>query len=56
MRVDWDSQKNDPIVDELDVWDRATLIMFKDGKEVARLRSETNKGKIEALFKAIGHP
>ena len=52
MRVDWDSQSKDPIVKELGVKRRATLVMFKDGKEVGRVQSSAKKSKIEALFQA----
>ena len=52
MRVDWDSQRTDPIVKELGVRHRATLVMFRHGKEVGRVLWSASKSKIEALFQA----
>ena len=52
MRVDWDSQSKDPIVKELGVGHRATLVMFRDGKEVGRVLWSASKSKIEPLFQA----
>ena len=52
MRVDWDSQSNAPIVEQLGVGHRATLVMFKLGKEVGRVQWTASKADIEPLFKA----
>ena len=52
MRVDWDSQSKDPIIKELGVGHRATLVMFRDGKEVGRVLWSASKSKIEPLFQA----
>ena len=53
IRVTWDSFKDSPITKELNVSRRSTLVMFNDGKEVGRVVSQTGKGPIEALFKAV---
>jgi len=52
MRLDWDSQSHSPVVNELGVGHRATLVMFKGGQEVARVMWSADKSDIEALFKA----
>ena len=53
MRVDWDQFRDAPIVDELKVRRRSTLIMFNEGKEVGRVVAQTGAAQIEALFKAV---
>ena len=52
MKVDWDRFSGDPIVGELGVQNRATLVMFSGGEEVGRVIFETGVDAIEALFKA----
>ena len=52
MKVDWDRFSGDPIVGELGVRNRATLVMFSGGEEVGRVIWETDAGVIESLFKA----
>ena len=53
MRVDWDQFRDDPIVDELKIRRRSTLVMFNEGKEVGRVVAQTSAAAIEALFKAV---
>ena len=52
MKVDWDRFSGDPIVGELGVRGRATLVMFSRGEEVGRVVGQTGAGAIEPLFKA----
>ena len=52
MKVDWDRFSGDPIVSELGVRGRATLVMFSGGEEVGRVIGQTGAGAIEPLFKA----
>ena len=51
-KVDWDKFSGDPIVGELGVRGRATLVMFSKGEEVGRVIGQTGTGAIEPLFKA----
>ena len=53
IKVDWDDYGKSDIVDQLDIPRRSTLVMFNDGKEVARVVAQTGKDAIEALFKAV---
>ena len=53
INVDWTIFNKRPIVKELRVPRRSTLIMFNDGKEVARIIAQTSKKSIEDLFKAV---
>lgn len=52
IRVDWDRYRRDQIVQELRIPRRSTLVMFRDGREVARVVARTSVAEIEALFKA----
>ena len=52
MKVDWTVFGKKPIVKELKIPRRSTLVMFNEGKEVARVVAETSEDAIEALFKA----
>ncbi len=52
MKVDWDRFSGDPIVGELGVRGRSTLVMFSRGEEVGRVVGQTGAGAIEPLFKA----
>ena len=53
IRVDWDRFSRDVIVSELMIPRRSTLVMFNQGKEVARVVADTRTSAIEALFKAV---
>ena len=52
IRVDWDTHRNEPLLAELKVPRRSTLIMFKSGQEVARVVAQTGEVQIEGLFQA----
>ena len=52
IKVDWTVFGKKPIVKELKIPRRSTLVMFNDGKEVARVIAQTSKDAIEDLFKA----
>ncbi len=52
IRVDWTVFGKKPIVKELKVPRRSTLVMFNEGKEVARVVAQTSTDAIEGLFKA----
>ncbi|MFH0934259.1 MAG: thioredoxin family protein [Pseudomonadota bacterium] len=49
LRVDFDEQK--PVVKSFGVMYQSTLIVFKGGKEVARVTGETDRDKIAALLR-----
>lgn len=52
MRVDWGSDDaSRAIADELDVWRRSTLVMFKGKEEIGRVIASTREEDIEALFR-----
>lgn len=53
IRVDWDEFRKAPIVSELSIPRRSTLVVFNQGEEVARVVAQTSKDAIEALFKAV---
>ena len=53
IMVDWDTFKNAPIIDELNIPRRSTLVMFKNGDEVARVIAETSEPAIAELFDAV---
>ena len=53
IRVDWDKHRRSPIVSELRIPRRSTLVMFSDGAEVGRVVSGTGRKEIEALFAAV---
>ena len=53
IRVDWDTHRGGPLVSELRIPRRSTLVMFKGGKEVARVVAQTRREEIEALFQAV---
>jgi len=50
LRVDFDTQKD--VVRSFHVRYQSTLIVFKDGKEVARLTAETDRDRIAALLRS----
>ena len=52
VKVDWDKFSGAPIVDELGVKGRATLVMFSGGEEVGRVVGQTGADAIEPMFKA----
>ena len=51
IRVDWSKFKKTDVVKELDIPRRSTLVMFKEGKEIARVVAQTGKQEIEEMFK-----
>ena len=53
ITVDWDEFKDAPIVSELAIPRRSTLVMFNQGEEVSRVVAETDSNAIEAMFKAV---
>ena len=53
IRVDWDTHRRSPVVSELRVPRRSTLVMFKGGNEVGRVVARTSKADIEALVAAV---
>lgn len=53
IRVDWDTFQRAPIVSELRIPRRSTLVVFRDGKEVSRLIAQTSQAAIEALFRSV---
>lgn len=52
MKVDWDTFKGAPIVADLDIPRRSTLVMFSGGEEVGRVVAQTSATAIEPLFEA----
>lgn len=53
INVDWDDNKGAPLLEELRIQRHSTLVMFKDGEEVARVVAQTSNKAIEELFKAV---
>jgi thioredoxin 1 len=53
MRVDWETYRDADIVRDLRIPRRSTLVVFKDGEEVARIVAQTAESAIEALFEAV---
>lgn len=51
LRVDFDAQK--PVVRAFGVRYQSTLIVFKDGREVARMTGETDRERIAALLRKM---
>jgi len=52
IRADWDKHRGSAITKDLKIVRRSTLLMFKDGKEIARVLAQTNRDIIEDMFKA----
>ena len=52
MRVDWDTHSEAPLVRDLNIPRRSTLVMFKDGQEVARVVAQNSEKAISELFQA----
>ena len=52
ITVDWDMHRDDAIVSELDIPRRSTLVMFRDGKEVARVVAGTAEAAIAEMVDA----
>ncbi len=52
MKVNWDDFSGAPIVSELNIPRRSTLVMFNGGEEVGRVIAQTSTEAIEALFQA----
>ena len=50
MRVDWDLHRDSPVVSELKIARRSTLVMFNEGVEVGRVVAQTSASAIEPLF------
>ena len=50
MRVDWDTFRDHQITKDLKVRRQSTLVMFKDGEELARVIAQTSSSAIESLF------
>ncbi len=48
--VDWDTYKDHPVTTSRKIPRRSTLVLFKAGKEVARLVAETGEQEIKALL------
>ena len=53
MLVDWDTFKNAPIISELKIPRRSTLVMFKGGEEVSRVVAQTSQSAIAEMFDAV---
>ncbi len=53
IRVDWDMHRDDPIVEELDIPRRSTLVWFKEGAETGRVIAKTSAEQIEPMFAAL---
>ena len=53
MLVDWDTFKDAPIISELKIPRRSTLVMFKGGEEVSRVIAQTSEPAIAELFDAV---
>ena len=53
MMVDWDTFKDAPITSELKIPRRSTLVMFKEGEEVARVIAQTSESAITELFDTV---
>jgi thioredoxin-like negative regulator of GroEL len=51
LKVDFDSQR--PVVKAFGVMYQSTLIVFKGGKEVARVTGETDRDKIATLLRKV---
>ena len=52
VKVDWDTFSKAPIVEELQIPRRATLVMFNEGKEVGRVVAQADQQAIARLFDA----
>lgn len=50
LAVDWDEHRSSPLIADLNVPRRSTLIMFKDGKEVGRIVAGTGEAQIQELI------
>ena len=51
LHADWDTYRRSTLAKDLNVRRRSTLIMFKDGEEIARNIALTNRDLIEKMFK-----
>ncbi|MEX3017186.1 thioredoxin family protein [Gymnodinialimonas hymeniacidonis] len=51
-RVDWDDYGNGALASQLNIPRRSTLVMFRDGAEVARIVAGTREADIRALMDA----
>lgn len=52
IRVDWDLHRDDPIVAELKIPRRSTLVWFNKGSETGRVVARTAAQDIEPMFAA----
>ena len=52
LRADWDTYRKSELIKELEIRRRSTLVMFKDGEEIARVIAQTNEDVLEDMFKA----
>lgn len=53
MKVDWDVHRRSPVVSELKIPRRSTLVMFKGGVEVSRVVAQTTTTAIEPMFEEV---
>jgi len=57
MNVDWDTYRSHPVTTSRNIPRRSTLVLIKNGKEVARLVAVTGESQIKALLdKALPTP
>jgi thioredoxin len=54
MRVDWDTHQDSPIVKDMAIPRRSTLVLLKGGKELGRVVAETSEVSIKALLDKAG--
>lgn len=50
LAVDWDDNRESPLIGKYNVPRRSTLIMFKNGKEVGRVVAGTSEKQIKDLL------
>lgn len=55
MLVDWDMWKDKPIVSEMNIPRRSTLVVLREEEELGRVVAETSEEKIRALME-LGLP
>ncbi|WP_404402233.1 thioredoxin family protein [Pelagibacterium halotolerans] len=52
VQVDWDTHREGPLVAELGIPRRSTLVLMQGGEEIMRLVADTRREAIEGLFEA----
>ncbi|MCD7060558.1 thioredoxin family protein [Pelagibacterium xiamenense] len=52
VQVDWDTHREGPLVAELGIPRRSTLVLMRGGEEIMRLVADTRRDAIEGLFAA----